>query len=198
MLTDELNTADKSPATTRLFIVVFSLLLFACAAPDKKESSSEKSPVALDTTKATVWHTYIDTVNMGFILSFDYPETYIAEGIENGRCIGNAVKPETSEEATVSTGCCIWLYSLQSNNHEPVDTLIGYEIKSLKIPVKQKRDSITIAGVKGLRVVLYDKEKALTQMVYFTKYETFFEITNHILSVSEFGLYTASLQIKKQ
>ncbi len=101
-----------------IFLILF---IAACTSPGPKNTPRNS---ATDSTDKT-WRTYTDTVNHDFILSFKYPAAYVAEAIENGRCIGKPVKPMYQDDPrTNSLDCCIWMTSVNGPGILPIDTLI--------------------------------------------------------------------------
>jgi hypothetical protein len=89
---------------------------------------------------------------------------------------------------------------ISEGNVRPIDTLIQYGLQTLKVNAEVLKDTIIIANVKGTRARFYDrndKEKILRQSVYFTKYDTFFELDNDSLPANDFETFVKSLKIEK-
>jgi len=184
-------------------ISLLTLFLFACSAPNKKSDKKNQGNAAeiksSPQTTNTKWATYTDTINMGFVVSFKYPEKYISEHFENAECIGKPIKAIDDGPKT-SMDCSIWMNDITEGNVRPIDTLVQYEMDKLKESVQQSKDTIAIANVKGLSVLLTgknDKRNILKQMIYFTKYNTFFELINDSLSEQDFQAFISSLKIEK-
>jgi hypothetical protein len=180
-------------------ISLLTLIFFACSSPNKKDPTEIKSTPQTNNTIDTKWATYTDTINMGFVVSYKYPKTYVSEHFENALCIGKPVKAIDDGPMT-SMDCSLWMDDISEGNVRPIDTLVQYEVDKLKESVQQSRDSISIANVKGLSVILTgksDKGKIVKQMIYFTKYNTFFELINDSLSKPEFKTFLSSLRIEK-
>src|ERR1044072_125925 len=168
-------------------ISFLTLFFVACSTPYKKENkkiqedtvSINVAPQANNAIEAK-WLTYIDTINMGFVVSYKYPKNYVSEHFENAECIGKQIKPV--DDGPMNTmDCSMWMDDIADGNVRPIDTLIQYSMDQLHQSVQQSKDSIIIADVKGLSVLLTgksDKKKVLKQMIYFTKYNTFFELIN--------------------
>lgn len=184
-------------------ISLFTLIFFACSTPGRKDNQGNiaeiKSSSQTNNSADTKWATYVDTINMGFVVSYKYPKNYVSEHFENAECIGKPIKA-TDDGPTTSMDCSIWMDDTTEGNVRPIDTLVQYEIDKLKENVQQFKDTITIANVKGLRVLLTgknDKRKILKQLIYFTKYNTFFELINERLSEQDLQAFISSLKIEK-
>ena len=65
---------DKEEVMKYLIPIIFCLSSFSAIAQDKP------------------WSDCIDTIKGYFIIKFKYPNRFVAEGIENGRCIGKPRK----------------------------------------------------------------------------------------------------------
>ncbi len=162
-------------------ISLMTLIFFACSTPGKKSNEQIKENTAgiksiphTNNATDTEWATYTDTINMGFVVNFKYPQNYVSEHFENAECIGKPVTP-TGDGPGNTMDCSLWMNDIAGDNVRPIDTLIQYELDRFEESVQQSKDSITIANVKGLSVSLTgknDRRKVLKQMIYFTKYNT--------------------------
>src|SRR5205085_11476582 len=130
---------------------------------DKKDNKQIKSHTVetksgLQTNNATdtKWLSFADTINTGFVISCKYPRNYVIEHFENSVCIGKPIKA-VDDGTLTSMDCSIWIDDPTEGNVRPIDTLIQYEVDKLKGNVRQFRDTITIANVKGLSVLLIGK-----------------------------------------
>lgn len=187
-------------------ISLLTLFFFACSAPNRKGDKQiqgniaeiKSSPQTSNTTD-TKWVTYTDTINTGFVVSYKYPKNYVSEHFENAVCIGKPIKAIDDGPMT-SMDCSLWMNDITEGNIRSIDTLLQYEMDKLKESFQQSKDTITIANVKGLRILLTgknDKRKILKQLIYFTKYNTFFELINDGLSEQDFQAFISSLKIEK-
>ncbi|WP_133054579.1 hypothetical protein [Niastella populi] len=187
-------------------VTLLTLFFLACSTPGKKEkqqikknTNEEKSIPRINTTTDEKWATYIDTINMGFVVSYRYPPNYVSEHFENAACIGKPVTA-TGDGPGNTMDCSLWMEDISNDNIRSVDTLIKYQMDNAGESVLQSKDSITIADVKGLSVIVTGKNEGrrfLKQMVYFTKYNTFFTLINDSLSQRDFQTFIKSLQIEK-
>lgn len=191
----------------RYYAIALPLFLFiACSTPDKENKSQTRDSTSLikPTTTAVSsvapnWATYIDTINMGFVVSFKYPKHLFAEHFENAECIGKKIKMVDDGPMT-TMDCSMWMDNISEGNVRPIDTLIQYDLQKLNANAEILKDTIDIANVKGTRVRFFareDKAKILRQSVYFSKYNTFFELDNDSLPANDFELFVKSLKIKK-
>jgi hypothetical protein len=191
----------------RYYTIVLTLFLFiSCSTPDKenktqtRDSSNLVKPVTTAVSPVdTNWVTYIDTINTGFVVSFKYSRHLFAEHFENAECIGKKIKLVDDGPMT-TMDCSMWMDDISEGNVRPIDTLIQYGLQTLKVNAEVLKDTIVIANVKGTRARFYDRndrEKVLRQSVYFTKYDTFFELDNDSLRSSDFEMFVKSLKIEK-
>ena len=56
----------------------------------------------LDFLTGVSWAIYRDTVNVGFVMTFKYPDHLVAESIENGRCVGEPIKTDSTADSDVT------------------------------------------------------------------------------------------------
>jgi hypothetical protein len=182
-----------------------TLILFSCSMPGKEDNRAfqDTTTATVQTSNATTdngsWRTYKDTVNMGFVVTFKYPKSLFAEHFENAECIGKKIKMVDDGPMT-TMDCCMWMDDISEGNIKPIDTLVQYDITKLNANAFILKDTVDIANVKGISVRLFDKKdkrKVLRQSIYFTKYDTFFEVNNDRLTQSEFDLFVQSLKIDK-
>lgn len=187
--------------------IALSFFLFiACSTTDKqnKTHATDSINLAEPITTAissidTNWVAYIDTINIGFVVSFKYPKHLFAEHFENAECIGKKIKMVDDGPMT-TMDCSMWMDAISDGNVRPIDTLIQYGLQKLNTNAEVQKDTIIIANVKGTRARFYDlkdKKKILAQSVYFTKYDTFFELDNDSLSATDFQTFMKSLKIYK-
>jgi hypothetical protein len=190
--------------TSIITILTFSLI--ACSTPakqDKAQMQDTTTTSAILTSSSIIdsdnWATYKDTVNIGFVVTFKYPKNLYAEHFENAECIGKKIKMVDDGPLT-TLDCCMWMDDISEGNIKPIDTLVQYDIHKLKADVTILKDTVDIANVKGTRVRLFDKKdktKLLRQFVYFTKYDTFFEVNNDRLTTNDFDVFIQSLELDK-
>jgi hypothetical protein len=191
---------------TQRTILILTLFFVACSAPDKENNvrsqdtvTARQVPTATAAIKDPNWATYKDTVNMGFVVAFKYPKHLYAEHFENAECIGKKIKMVDDGPMT-TMDCSMWMDDISEGNVRPIDTLIQYDLQKLKVPVDVLKDTVDIANVKGTRARYFDrkdKAKILGQSVFFSKYDTFFEVNNEHLSTSDFEVFMQSLTIDK-
>jgi hypothetical protein len=190
----------------RYYTIALSIFLFACSTPDKesKIQTSDSTNLVKPITSAVSpvdsnWVTFIDSINMGFVVTFKYPKHLFAEHFENAECIGKKIKMVDDGPMT-TMNCSMWMNDISDGNVQPIDTLIQYGLQSLKVNVEVLKDTIGIASVKGMRVRfcdIKDKAKVLRQSVFFTKYDTFFELYNDSLPANDFDMFVKSLKIER-
>jgi hypothetical protein len=147
----------------------------------------------LDFLTNVSWATFRDTMNVGFVMTFKYPDTFIAEDIQNGKCIGNKIEnPEN--DLTNSMKWCIWL---QDTSNYQIDNFISSEKSIFKGQVTEMRDTISINNSKAIRVTLHstNKNDPYRQMIYLKKYSTLFEIINNYGADNDFETFYNSLTI---
>jgi hypothetical protein len=126
------------------------------------------------------WRTYRDTVNIGFIMTFKYPDNLVAESIENARCVGEKINTDfdsADSDVTNTMRWCIWMQDIKDN---PIESYIATEKSIFKGKVTEKSDTINIANSKAVRVTLVstDDKDPYRQLIYLKKYSTLFEIVN--------------------
>jgi len=142
---------------------------------------------------AVNWATFRDTVNVGFIMTFKYPDNLVAENIQNGKCIGDKIEnPEN--DITNSMKWCIWM---QDTSDYPIDHFISSEKSIFKGQVTELRDTISINNSTAIRVTLQsdNQNDPYRQMIYLKKYSTLFEIINNHGSDKDFETFYNSLSI---
>lgn len=186
-------------------ISLLTLFFVACSTPNKKDSKQiQESTVEIkpglqpNITTDPQWLTYADTMD-NFVVSYKYSKNYISEHMENAECIGKPIK-DVDAWPRNTMNCSMWMDDIADGNVKPIDTLIQYAVDQLKENVQQSRDTITIADVKGLRVIFTgenDKRKILKQEIFFTKYNTFFDLINDSLPTQDFQVFIHSLKIEK-
>lgn len=186
-------------------IPLFTLFFVACSAPNKKDSKQiQESTVEIkpglqtNITTDPQWLTYVDTMD-NFVVSYKYSKNYISEHMENAECIGKPIK-DVDAWPRNTMNCSMWMDDIADGNVRSIDTLIQYAVDQLKENAQQSRDTITIADVKGLRVIFTgegSREKILKQKIFFTKFNTFFEIVNDSLPEKDFQVFINSLKIEK-
>jgi hypothetical protein len=145
----------------------------------------------------TEWNTYRDTVNVGFIMTFKYPDNLVAESIENGRCVGEPIKPKVADGSVTNTmRWCIWMNDTAT---ESIDSLITSQKYFYKGKVTEQRENITLNDMKAVRVTFTsnDKKDPYRQMIYVKKYSTLFEIINNYGADKDFEIFYNSLTIEK-
>ena len=191
---------------TKHTIAILSLFLFSCLTPEKENKTIRVDAVNATKPKTETyvtndpnWATYKDTVNIGFVVTFKYPKKLYAEHFENAECIGEKIKMVDDGPKT-TMDCCISMDDTSEGNIMPIDTLIQYELQKLKFKTTPIKDTIEIANVKGIRVHYIDKlknSKIVKQSIFFTKYDTFFEVANVRFSETDFNTFVKSLKIEK-
>jgi hypothetical protein len=147
----------------------------------------------LDFLTEVSWATFRDTVNVGFVMTFKYPDNFVAENIQNGKCIGDKIEnPEN--DITNSMKWCIWM---QDTSDYPIDHFISSEKSIFKGKVIELRDTISINNSKAIRVTLEsdNKNDPYRQMIYLKKYSTLFEIINNYGADKDFETFYNSLTI---
>jgi hypothetical protein len=174
----------------------FLLLVFISCSNRTNEIKQQDST---NKTKTENWITHQDTVDVGFIMTFQYPDNLtFADVIDNCRCVGEKIENENKNQGTDSTNTRQWSICMQ----DTADYSVEYLIKSWKSIYKGKieefRDSVTIENLKALRVTLESNNKndPYRQLIYFKKYSTLFEIINIYKETNEdFEIFYSSLRI---
>lgn len=182
--------------TLRIIGLLFFLELFSCTTPTTEAKQAEQYSNEPTTTHSSKWKTYTDTVNMGFILTFKYPDNLVAESIENGRCVGEPIKPEVTDgSVTNSMRWCVWMSDPAES--QPIDTLIYSQRYFFKGQVTEQRENIIVNDTKAIRVTLTSttKNDPYRQMVYMKKHSTLFEIINNYKADKDFENFYNSLTI---
>jgi hypothetical protein len=185
-------------------IAIFVFQFIACSSPDKENKTSASDNAnhvkpAMTVESDPNWASYIDTINMGFVVSFKYPKRLFAEHLENAERIGTKIKLVDDGPMT-TMDCSMWMNDTTAGSLQPIDTLIQCKLQTLKVNATVLKDTIVIANVKGARVRFYDVKdtaKLLQQSVFFTKYATFFELYNDSLPANDFDIFVKSLKIEK-
>jgi hypothetical protein len=147
----------------------------------------------LDFLNGINWATFRDTVNVGFVMAFKYPDNFVAENIQNGKCIGDKIEnPEN--DITNSMKWCIWM---QDTSDYPIEHFIASEKSVFKGEIVEHRDTIIIDNTKAVRVTLKSNNKndPYRQMIYLKKYSTLFEIINNYGADRDFETFYNSLTI---
>ncbi len=147
----------------------------------------------LDFLTGVSWVTYRDTVNVGFVMTFKYPDNLVAENIQNGKCIGDKIEnPEN--DITNSMKWCIWM---KDTSDYPIEHFVSSEKSIFKGRVTELRDTISINNSKAFRVTLQsdNRNDPYRQMIYLKKYSTLFEIINNYCADKDFETFYNSLTI---
>lgn len=150
----------------------------------------------LDFLTDVSWGTFRDTVNVGFVMTFKYPDNLVAESIENGRCVGEPIKPEVSDgSVTNSMRWCIWMND--TTESVSIDSLISEQKYNFKGQIKEQRENIIVNNEKAIRVTFISNNQndPYRQMIYFKKYSTLFEIINNYGADKDFETFYNSLTI---
>lgn len=190
---------DKEIMILRIFGLLFLFGLYSCATPTTEEKQSAKFSNEQTTAQNFKWKTYIDTVNVGFILTFQYPDNLVAESIENGRCVGEPIKMDSAADSDVTNTMrwCVWMND--TTESQPIDSLIHSEKYFFKGHVTELRETVTIHDTKAIRVTLTsdNKNDPYRQMIYYKKYSTLFEIINNYGADKDFEIFYNSLTINE-
>lgn len=145
------------------------------------------------------WATYRDTVNVGFVMTFLYPDNLVAESIENGRCVGEPIETDSTADSDVTNTMrwCIWMSD--TTEVESIDSLISSEKYFFKGQVTQLRDKINVGNLKAIRVTFKstNAQDPYRQMIYLKIYSTLFEIINNYGAEKDFEIFYNSLKINK-
>jgi len=173
------------------------LTLFSCSTTST-ESNQDK--IESENSRKYKWTTYCDTVNVGFILTFKYPDNLVAESIENGRCVGEPIIIEDSladSDVTNTMRWCVWMNDTTDANS--IDTLISSQKYFFKGKVTEERDFVMLNDIKALRVTFISDNPAdpYRQMIYLKKYSILFEIINNYKPDKDFETFYNSVTIDK-
>ncbi|MBL7889418.1 MAG: hypothetical protein JNL24_07700 [Bacteroidia bacterium] len=173
--------------------LLFLIFILSCSTSSNKTAENTNSVYFK-------WITYCDTIDADFIMTFKYPDNLVAEGIENGRCVGEPIKTTDSSEDSDITNTmrwCIWMND--TTESESIDYLISSEKSIFKGHVTEKRDTININNSKAIRVTLHstNKNSPYRQMIYLKKFSTLFEIINNYGADKDFETFYNSLTIDK-
>jgi hypothetical protein len=174
------------------FGLLFISIILACSTPSKDKNNIDKTRESKNLPK-TKWAKYVDTVNVGFIMTFIYPDNLVAENIQNGKCIGDKIE-KLENDITNSMKWCIWM---QDTSDYPIEHFISSEKSVFKGQIIEHRDTISIDNLKALRVTLNSNNKndPYRQMIYLKKYSTLFEIINNYGADKDFVTFYNSLTI---
>ena len=183
--------------TLRIFGLLFLFEFISCTTATTEEKQTEQISNEKATTKNFKWKTYIDTVNVGFVLTFQYPDNLVAESIENGRCVGEPIKIDSIADSDVTNTMrwCVWMND--TTESQPIDSLIHSEKYFFKGHVTEQRETIIVHDRKAIRVTLTsdNKNDHYKQMIYLKKYSTIFEIINNYSADKDFEAFYNSLTI---
>lgn len=188
---------NHTNAMRNTFGLLFLLTtLLSCSSKSTKTNTLNESETENTNSKFN-WVTYRDTVNVGFIMTFKYPDNLVAESIENGRCVGEPIKTDSTADSDVTNTMkwCIWMNDTAES--ESIDSLISSEKYFFKGRVTEQRDSLVVNDIKALRVNFKsdNKNDPYRQMIYFKKYSTLFEIINNYGADKDFEIFYNSLTI---
>jgi hypothetical protein len=152
----------------------------------------------LDFLTGVSWATFRDTVNVGFVMTFKYPDNLVAESIENGRCVGEPIITTDStadSDVTNTMRWCIWMND--TTESAPIDSLISEQRYFFKGQIKEQRENIIVNNEKAIRVTFISNNQndPYRQMIYFKKYSTLFEIINNYGADKDFETFYNSLTI---
>lgn len=149
----------------------------------------------LDFLTEVGWATFRDTVNVGFVMTFKYPDNFVAENIQNGKCIGDKIE-NPGNDITNSMKWCIWM---QDTSDYPIDHFISTEKSIFKGQVTELRDTVIINNSKAIRVTLQsdNKNDSYRQMIYLKKFSTLFEIINNYGADKDFETFYNSLTFEE-
>ncbi|MES2591045.1 MAG: hypothetical protein V4608_04085 [Bacteroidota bacterium] len=184
--------------TLQILGLLFLLELFSCPTATTEEKQTAQFSNEATATKNFKWKTYIDTVNIGFVLTFQYPDNLVAESIENGRCVGEPIKPEVVDGSVTNTmRWCVWMND--TTESQPIDSLIHSEKYFFKGHVTELRETITVQGIKAIRVTLTsdNKNDPYRQIIYLKKHSTLFEIINNYSADKDFEIFYKSFTVNE-
>ena len=152
----------------------------------------------LDFLNDVSWVTFCDTINVSFKITFKYPDNLVAESIENGRCVGEPIKPQVVDgSVTNSMRWCIWMN--ETTESAPIDSLISAQKYFFKGQINEKRENIIVNDEKAIRVTFNSNNQndPYRQMIYLKKYSTIFEIINNYGADKDFETFYNSLTINE-
>ena len=176
---------------------ILCLTLFSCTTNSTDQTNLNKPNSKKDSLASANWITYHDTVNMGFIMTFRYPDSLIVCPIENYRCVGKKIK----EPKDGITNTCKWAVILQDTGNYSIDSCISIEKSLFKELDSETRDTVIVDNLKAIRVTLISKIKndrySYNQTVYLKKYSCLFQITNEYMADKGFETFYNSLTITK-
>lgn len=146
--------------------------------------STKTTKTAENTESTENWVSYCDTVPVGFVMTFKYPDNLVfADIVDNCRSVGKKLKydkPEDPDSPVDSLNTRQWSICMQDTADYSVEYLINSWKLMFKGKIDEQRDSISIDNVKALRVILKEnnKDAPYRQLIYLKKYSTLFEIIN--------------------
>ncbi len=143
-----------------------------------------------NTVSEVVWKSYFDTVNVGFTIGFDYPDTLKAMSIENAHAVvenGSGDDPKADKIIW-----SVWMSDSSGfNMHEDVQ---GYLREGAVADIQGPFD-VDVNGSLGRRIVVGSSSTGSPiELVYFTKYGTAFSIVNRRPRSEGFDRFLNSLR----
>jgi len=164
------------------------LLLLACNSIEEGDPQEDQVSDDLSAVPEVTWKRYIDTINVGFTLGFDYPDTLQAMSIENARA---AVEKGTGDDPQVEQMIwSIWMNDTMGFSiEEDVQGYLEGGEDGLQGPF-----NIDIDGSIGKRMVIGSGSAGSPiEIVYFTKHGTAFSIVNRRPDSQGFGRFVRSI-----
>ncbi len=180
-----------------IFGLLFLLITFFSCSTKSTETKTLDESQTENANSTFNWVTYRDTVNVGFIMTFKYPDNLVAESIENGRCVGEPIETDSTIDSDVTNTMrwCIWMND--TTESASIDSLISSEKYFFKGHVTEERESLMVNDTKALRVTFKsdNPNDPYRQIIYLKKYSTLFEITNNYGADKDFETFYNNLTI---
>lgn len=180
-------------STVTSLALSLSLLLLACNTP--KEGDPEGNQAVDDQVSVpdVTWKRYFDTVNVGFTIGFDYPDTMEAMSIENARA---TLERGAGDEPSVEQ--MIWSVWMNDSSAFSIEgDLQGYLIGD-KVDILQGPSDFEVDKMVGKRLLIRSRggKDPTKELIYYSKHGTVFTIVNRRPTSLGFGRFMSSLSTR--
>lgn len=167
-----------------------ALLFCACSSAEEGVPQMDQVTDEPSTVSEVVWRSYVDTINVGFTLGFDYPDTLEAMSLESARA---AVEKGSGNEPKADQ--VIWAVWMSDSSAFTIDEDVqGYLREGAEADIQGPFD-VDVNGSLGRRILVGSSSTGSPiELVYFTKYGTAFSIVNRRPRSEGFDRFLKSLR----
>jgi hypothetical protein len=152
---------------------------------------------SLPAISQTKWNTYTaNTPSKNLYLTFKYPSTVSVNNVDNGVCLNRINHSRSAiSDKNFPTQWCIWFMDASMKVDDCITKEKSAKESNSKVQLSEQRDSITVAGLPALKVLLNElkSKKKYVEMIFFEKDGILFEIDNRKFDNEDFKEFLAGI-----